>query len=205
MSKDSEKKIWTFPAWHNNVPPIFFLIVGPVATVLAIGLVWYYFSPKFTDVGYMPEQPVPYSHALHAGELKIDCRYCHVSVEKTAYAGIPPTATCMNCHQFVKTMSEKLKPIRESYADKNKPVEWVRIHKIADYAYFNHSVHINVGMAVSHATDASIRWSRSTRMSRSAWGGVWNATTRPRNICDPKTRSPSWATCVRKKMWLLQT
>jgi hypothetical protein len=146
MSNDSDKKIWTFPAWHNNVPPIIFLIVGPVATVLAIGAVWYFFSPKFTDVGYMPEQPVPYSHKLHAGELKIDCRYCHVSVETTAYAGVPPTATCMNCHQFVKTMSDKLKPIRESYKDESKSVEWVRVHKIADYAYFNHSAHISVGV-----------------------------------------------------------
>ena len=144
--KDSDKsKLFVFPAWHNNVPPVFFLVIGPVATIAVIFSVWHWFSPKFTDAGYMPEQPVAYSHALHAGELKIDCRYCHVGVEKTAHAGVPPTATCMNCHTNIKTKSPKLALVRESYAEE-KSIPWVRIHKVADYAYFNHAPHVKAGV-----------------------------------------------------------
>ena len=142
---EKDNELFRFPSWHNIVPPIFFLVVGPVATILAIGGVWYYFSPKFTDVGYMPEQPVHYSHKLHAGELKIDCRYCHTSVEKTAWAGVPPTQTCMNCHNAVKTKSPKLELVRQSWKT-GESIPWVRVHKVADYAYFNHSAHVQVGV-----------------------------------------------------------
>jgi hypothetical protein len=146
---DKDNELFTFPAWHNMVPPIFFLVIGPIATVLAIGAVWYYFSPKYTDVGYKPVQPVPYSHKLHAGELKIDCRYCHTSVETTPWAGVPPTQTCMNCHNAIKTDSPKLKLVRESWnkgEPGGKPIPWVRVHKLADYAYFDHSAHVQIGI-----------------------------------------------------------
>jgi hypothetical protein len=106
---------------------------------------WYYASPKFTDVGYRPKQPVPYSHKLHAGDLGMDCRYCHVGVEKSAVAMVPPTATCMNCHTLVKPQSEKLTLVRESFAN-GTPIEWIKVHKVPDYAYFNHSIHINAGV-----------------------------------------------------------
>ena len=145
-NKESSKTtLFVFPSWHNRIPALVALVIGPLATVFAIFAVWYWFSPKFTDAGYMPEQPVAYSHKLHAGELKIDCRYCHVAVEKTAWAGVPPTATCMNCHTNIKTKSPKLALVRESYAS-DKAIPWVRIHKIADYAYFNHSVHVRAGV-----------------------------------------------------------
>ncbi|MCA9543616.1 MAG: cytochrome c3 family protein, partial [Myxococcales bacterium] len=85
------------------------------------------------------------SHKLHAGELGMDCRYCHTGVEDTAHARIPPTQTCMNCHTQILTESPNLAPVRESWA-KDTPVEWVRIHKIPDYAYFDHSAHISVGV-----------------------------------------------------------
>ena len=143
--ESSKTTLFVFPSWHNRIPAIVALGVGPFATIFAIFGVWYWFSPKFTDAGYMPEQPVAYSHKLHAGELKIDCRYCHVGVEKTAWAGVPPTATCMNCHTNIKTKSPKLKLVRDSYAT-DTAIPWVRVHKIADYAYFNHSSHIRVGV-----------------------------------------------------------
>ena len=117
-------------------------LTGAIGTV---GFVWYYFSPKYTDVGYRPIQPVDYSHKLHAGELGIDCRYCHTNVERSAYAGVPPTQTCMNCHTLIKPDSEKLLPVRESWAT-GKPIEWERVHKVGEYAYFNHSVHVNSGV-----------------------------------------------------------
>lgn len=96
----------------------------------------------------MPEQPVPYSHKLHAGDLGLDCRYCHTAVEESAKAGIPPTQTCMNCHVLIKPESEKLALIRESYRD-DKALEWIRIHKIPDYAFFNHSAHVKRGVGCS--------------------------------------------------------
>ena len=96
-------------------------------------------------MGYAPEQPVPYSHALHAGDLGIDCRYCHTSVETTAKANIPPTATCMNCHSTIKTESEKLALVRQS-AEVGVPIQWVRVHDLPDYAYFNHAGHIQSGV-----------------------------------------------------------
>jgi len=104
------------------------------------------FSPKTTDVGYQPEQPVAYSHALHAGQLGIDCRYCHNTVETSGKASIPPTQTCMNCHTNIHKDSPKLAPVRESYAA-GTPVEWVRVHDLPDYSYFNHAAHVNRGVS----------------------------------------------------------
>ena len=108
-------------------------------------LVAYGASPKTLAVGYAPEQPVPYSHKLHVGELGLDCRYCHTSVEETAKANIPPTSTCMNCHSMIRKESPLLAPVRESFAS-GQPVEWVRVHSVADYAYFNHSAHVTRGV-----------------------------------------------------------
>lgn len=93
------------------------------------------------DVGYRPQQPVPFSHKMHAGSLQISCQYCHAGVEKSAHSPIPSTQTCMNCHTLVKAESPKLKVVRESY-ESGQPIEWVRIHKLPDYAHFNHSRHI---------------------------------------------------------------
>lgn len=133
-----------FPEWSNKVPPLILLAV--IALIIGgIGFFWYFGSPKYTDVGYQPDQPVPYSHKLHAGDLGLDCRYCHIGVEVTASAVIPPTQTCMNCHTLVKTDSDKLKLVQESWAN-DKPIEWIRVHDLPDYAYFNHSAHINAGV-----------------------------------------------------------
>ena len=87
-----------FPPSFNKLPLVA-AIVGGLAPVLAVAGIWYFFSPWYTDVGYSPAQPVPYSHKLHVGELGLDCRYCHASVEISAVANVPPTQTCMNCHR----------------------------------------------------------------------------------------------------------
>jgi hypothetical protein len=118
------------------------LIIVLTATVAGV---WYYFSPEYTDVGYAPEQPVEYSHKLHAGELDLDCQYCHTSVAKSKQANIPPTQTCMNCHSQIKTESDKLTKIRNSWKT-GQPIEWVRVHNLPDYAYFNHAIHVNKGV-----------------------------------------------------------
>jgi hypothetical protein len=117
------------------------LAIGVVA--LGAGVTassWYYFSPKNLQVGYAPEQPIAYSHKLHAGELGIDCRYCHSNVERSQEAMIPPTQTCMGCHAVVKADSPKLAALRDSWKSGN-PVPWVRVHKLPEHAYFDHSAH----------------------------------------------------------------
>ncbi len=106
----------------------------------------YVFSPKQAETGYSPVQPVEYSHKLHAGNLGIDCRYCHSTVERSAFAAVPPTETCMNCHTKVKPDSPLLQPVRESYAT-GRPIPWVHIHKLPDYVYFNHSAHLSAGVS----------------------------------------------------------
>jgi len=102
--------------------------------------------PRNLDTGYSPEQPVPYSHKLHAGTMGLDCTYCHYTVTKAGFAAIPTTETCMNCHSKVKDKSEKLEPVRESYKTGN-PVEWIQIHKLPDYVYFNHRAHVTSGVS----------------------------------------------------------
>lgn len=133
-----------FPRSLNYLP----LIIALVAMLGGAGLtfaIWYYGSPWNTWVGYAPVQPVPYSHKLHAGELGIDCRYCHANIERSQEAMIPPTQTCMGCHAVIKTDSIRLQPVRDSWSS-GKPVEWTRVHKLPEHAYFDHSVHLAVGV-----------------------------------------------------------
>lgn len=145
-----------FPRWTNRLPLIF--TVGFLfAVALIVFLIWYYFSPWFTDVGYRPEQPVAYSHAFHAGELGLDCRYCHIGVEESSVAMIPPTKTCMNCHILVKPESEKLARVRESW-ETGRSLDWIRVHDLPDFAYFSHIPHIEagVGCASCHGNIATM-------------------------------------------------
>ena len=103
-----------FPKWINKLP-VFIALAAGALFFGVVGFVWYFFSPWFTDVGYQPKQPVEYSHKVHAGELGIDCRYCHNYVEIAPHANIPPTQTCMNCHTIVKAQSEKMQPVAASW------------------------------------------------------------------------------------------
>ena len=133
-----------FPRQMNLLPLI--LGGGGIATLVGLTFVfWYFFSPKNLQVGYAPEQPVPYSHRLHAGELGMDCRYCHSGVEQSQEANIPPTQTCMGCHSIVRKDSARLEPVRESW-ETGESLEWVRVHKLPDHAFFNHSAHLAVGI-----------------------------------------------------------
>src|SRR5262245_8901530 len=102
-------------------------------------------SSYATNVGLARQQPVPFSHQHHVAELGIDCRFCHTSVEDSAFAGIPPTKTCMNCHSQIWAGSDMLAPVREAYA-KDKPLPWERVHKLGDFCYFNHSIHVQKGI-----------------------------------------------------------
>jgi hypothetical protein len=131
----------------NRAPAV---IGGAAALVLAFGALglWYWGSPEYTDVGYRPAQPVPYSHALHAGELQIDCRYCHYTVERSPVAAVPATSVCMNCHQLVGRDRPTLAVVRASAAD-DRPIRWVRVHDLPQYARFDHAAHLAAGVGCS--------------------------------------------------------
>ena len=104
--------------------------------------------------GYMPTQPIAYSHELHAGQYEIDCQYCHTGVRKSKSANIPSANICMNCHVAIKPQSKEIQKIYAAidydpetgeYGEETQPIEWVRVHNLPDLAYFNHSQHVQVG------------------------------------------------------------
>ncbi len=133
-----------FRRWLNYMPLALALGATGLGTSATAGI-WYYSSPKNLQVGYAPEQPIPYSHKLHVDELGIDCRYCHSNVERSAEAMIPPTQTCMGCHAVVNSSSPKLAALRESWTS-NSAVPWVRVHELPEHAYFDHSAHLPAGV-----------------------------------------------------------
>jgi hypothetical protein len=134
-----------FPKSANALPLQILIFLGILGGVAAAGIT-YYATPAYLRVGYAPVQPVPFDHSLHAGQLGLDCRYCHSSVEKSATSGVPAAQTCMNCHSTIKTQSPLLEVVRQSYQT-GDPVPWVKIHAVPDYVYFNHSVHVNRGVS----------------------------------------------------------
>ena len=120
------------------------------ATVLAVlvlgGIGFYYLFPTPSDKGYAPEQPIPFSHKLHAGQYKIDCRYCHVGVTKSAHASVPAMNVCMNCHRVVKTDSPHIQKLTKHFQE-GKPIEWVRVHELPEHARFRHNRHVSKGIS----------------------------------------------------------
>ncbi len=136
---------YVFPKWSNLLLPTA-LVGGAVAPLYVVLVVAYGFSPVTTDVGYRPHQPVPFSHKLHAGDLGMDCRYCHNTVEYANHAAIPPTQTCMNCHTQIHKDSPLITPLLDSYVT-GKPMQWQRVHDLPDYAYFSHAAHVTRGVS----------------------------------------------------------
>jgi hypothetical protein len=116
-----------------------------LATGLAYGLTR---SPYTTGLNMVMRQPIPFSHEHHVGRLGLDCRYCHTSVERSAFAGLPPTGACMTCHSQLFTNAKMLAPARESLAS-GKPIHWNRVNNLPDYVYFDHSVHVQNGVGCS--------------------------------------------------------
>jgi hypothetical protein len=134
-----------FPRSSNLLPLKIVLCLMVLGGAVSSGM-WYYFTPKYTRVGYQPIQPVHFSHKIHAGQLGLDCRYCHSFVETAAHSNIPATQTCMNCHSHVQKDNPKLQPVRESW-ETGRPIPWIQIHKTPDYVYFNHAAHVNRGVS----------------------------------------------------------
>lgn len=105
-------------------------------------------SPYITQAFVARDQPVQFSHKHHVGDDGIDCRYCHTTVETAASAGLPPTKTCMNCHSQLFSNTQYLEIVRASWRD-NQPIKWTKVHDLPDFAYFNHSIHVNKGVGCS--------------------------------------------------------
>jgi hypothetical protein len=122
-------------------------IFGAVFAIaaLAYGLALANRSAWVTQARVAREQPVPFSHKHHVRELGIDCRYCHTSVENAGFAGIPATQTCMNCHKEIWAQSPMLEPVRASFRS-GESIEWIRVHDLPDFVYFDHSIHVQKGI-----------------------------------------------------------
>jgi hypothetical protein len=122
-------------------------ILGAVFLLGGVGWVFARVSRSdyATGVNVFRDQAVPFSHQHHVAGLGIDCRYCHTSVETSSFAGIPPTRTCMNCHSQIWTQSPMLEPVRESLRT-GKSLSWTRVHNLAEFVYFNHSIHVKKGV-----------------------------------------------------------
>ncbi len=140
-----------FDRSSNALARMSLILTGLIVIALGVTLDQLQRSPWVTRQGQRPDQPVPFSHKHHVQGLGLQCQYCHISVEKSSYAGIPPTKTCMNCHSQIWTNANLLLPVRTSWAMGNS-ITWTKVHDLPDYAYFNHSIHVNkgVGCATCH-------------------------------------------------------
>ncbi|MFA9477590.1 cytochrome c3 family protein [Phycisphaerales bacterium AB-hyl4] len=150
MANKAASSRFVFPRWVNYLLPL--AVLGAVGGGLYVPvLVGFGLSADTLSVGYAPQQPVPFSHAMHVGELGMDCRYCHTTVEQTDFAAIPSTQVCISCHApgdaaGIKKDSAALRPVHESY-ETGQPIEWIKVHDSPDFVYFNHSAHVNRGVS----------------------------------------------------------
>jgi hypothetical protein len=134
-----------FDRSSNALARMSLVLTGLIVIALGVTLDQLQRSPWVTRQGQRAEQPVPFSHKHHVQGLGLQCQYCHTTVEKSSYAGIPPTKTCINCHAQIWTNAQLLQPVRDSWAT-GKSIPWVRVHDLPDFVYFNHSIHVNKGI-----------------------------------------------------------
>jgi len=124
------------------------VLTGLIVIALGVTLNQLQRSPWVTRQGQRADQPIPFSHKHHVQGLGLQCQYCHTSVEKSGYAGIPPTRTCMNCHSQIWTNAALLEPVRQSWAT-GESIVWTKVHDLPDYVYFSHEIHVNKGLGCS--------------------------------------------------------
>ena len=134
-----------FDRSSNALARFSLVLTGLIVITLGVALDQLQRSPWVTRQGQRADQPVPFSHKHHVEGLGLQCQYCHTSVEKSSYAGIPPTKTCINCHAQIWTNASLLEPVRESWAT-GASIQWIRVHDLPDYVYFSHEIHVNKGI-----------------------------------------------------------
>ena len=137
-----------FDRSSNALARMSLVLTGLIIISLGLTLDELQRSPWVTRQGQRADQPVPFSHKHHVEGLGLQCQYCHTSVEKSSYAGIPPTKTCMNCHAQIWTDANLLEPVRQSWAT-GQSIKWTRVHDLPDYVFFNHEIHVNKGIGCS--------------------------------------------------------
>ncbi len=134
-----------FDRSSNALARFSLVLTGVIVIALGVTLNELQRSPWVTRQGQRPDQPIPFSHKHHVEGLGLQCQYCHTQVEKAAYAGIPPTKTCINCHAQIWTNAQLLEPVRQSWAT-GASIQWIKVHDLPDYVYFNHEIHVNKGI-----------------------------------------------------------
>ncbi len=134
-----------FDRSSNALARMVLVLTGLITIALGVTLDQLQRSPWVTRQGERPDQPVPFSHKHHVQGLGLQCQYCHTTVEKSSYAGIPPTRTCMNCHAQIWTNAQLLEPVRQSWAT-GKSIPWTKVHDLPDFVYFNHEIHVSKGI-----------------------------------------------------------
>lgn len=137
-----------FDRSSNALARMSLILTGLIVIALGLTLDELQRSPWVTRQGQRADQPVPFSHKHHVEGLGLQCQYCHTTVEKSNYAGIPPTKTCMNCHAQIWTDAQLLEPVRQSWAT-GESITWTRVHDLPDYVFFNHEIHVNKGIGCS--------------------------------------------------------
>ena len=171
--------------------------------MLLLGLGWVVLtiqrSDFVTSANQFVEQPVQFSHQHHAGGIGIECRYCHTSVEVSPSAGIPPTKTCINCHSQIWNTSPYLEPVRASFRD-DKPLNWMRVHDLPDFVYFNHSIHVRKGVGCETCHGRVDRMPLDDpEVDRCRWNGASTAIAIRRATCGRAIRSRRWDMCRRRR------
>ena len=134
-----------FDRSSNALARFSLVLAGVIVIALGVTLNELQRSPWVTRQGQRPDQPIPFSHKHHVQGLGLQCQYCHQQVETAAYAGIPPTKTCINCHAQIWTDAQLLEPVRQSWAT-GASIQWIKVHDLPDYVYFNHEIHVNKGI-----------------------------------------------------------
>lgn len=181
-----------FPKWTNRLPKyVVFLFVVSMAAVSA-GF-YFFAAPDFLEAGYEPVQPINFSHKVHAGNLGMDCRYCHFNVERAASAGVPPTETCMNCHRFVLWDTPTVRPVTQRWTE-NIPIQWVRVHRLPGYTYFSHQPHVRAGLdcAACHGEVAKMDRVRVAAPMSMGWCLNCHRNLEKQNVSLNFVASPSW-------------
>ena len=134
-----------FDRSSNALARMSLVLTGLIVIALGVTLDQLQRSPWVTRQGQRADQPVPFSHKHHVQGLGLQCQYCHTTVEKSSYAGIPPTRTCMNCHAQIWTNAQLLEPVRQSWYT-GQSIPWIKVHDLPDFVYFNHEIHVNKGI-----------------------------------------------------------
>ena len=181
-----------FERSSNALARMSLVLTGLIVIALGVTLDQLQRSPWVTRQGQRPDQPVPFSHKHHVQGLGLQCQYCHTTVEKSSYAGIPPTKTCMNCHAQIWTNAQLLEPVRNSWAT-GQSIPWTKVHDLPDFVFFNHSIHVNKGIGCATLSRARGPDAADVCAEHACrWSGAWTAIATRRRICGRPARSTTW-------------